>query len=66
MKKTVDKKRGARAASLKKGLARVYAAIGAALIVAAIAMVVFGAMRGEAAVVLQRGIQICLECIGIG
>lgn len=30
------------------------------------AFIVFGIMRGEQTVVLQKAIRICLECIGIG
>ena len=36
------------------------------LIVAGVAMVCFGVMRGEAATVLSKAIRICLECVGIG
>lgn len=36
------------------------------LIVAGVAMVCFGVMRGEAATVLGKAIRLCLECIGIG
>ena len=37
-----------------------------ALILLAAACLTFGLWRGEAAVVLQKGIRVCLECIGIG
>ncbi len=33
---------------------------------AGLAMMGFGICRGEAAVVLEKAINICLECIGIG
>lgn len=36
------------------------------LLIAGIAMVCFGVMRGEAATVLGKAIRLCLECIGIG
>jgi len=36
------------------------------LIAISIAMMGYGAYRGEAAAVLKKAIVLCLECIGIG
>lgn len=36
------------------------------LLVLSIASIVYGDGRGEAAVVIQKAINICLECIGLG
>ena len=42
------------------------AAAQAVLLIVGIAMLCFGAWRGEAAVVLSNAIKLCLECVGIG
>ena len=40
--------------------------VGVVVIVLGIVFVITGVMRGEAAVVLNKAVNICLECIGIG
>ena len=53
-----------------KGVVKLFKAIKpvvqVALLIAGIAMVSFGAVRGEAEAVLAKAIRLCLECIGIG
>lgn len=39
---------------------------GYVLVVLALAMMLYGAYRGETAIVLKKAINICLECVGIG
>ena len=54
----------------QKGVIRVFRAkkaiVQGLLIGAGIAMVCFGALRGEAGTVLNKAIRLCLECVGIG
>ncbi len=40
--------------------------LAAAVLLAGIALVAVGVTRGEAAVVLQKAVVICMECIGLG
>ena len=37
-----------------------------AVILAAAAMIVYGGFRGEAGIVLNKAVNICSECIGLG
>ena len=37
-----------------------------ALLVVGVAMLSFGALRGEADTVLAKAVRLCLECVGIG
>lgn len=36
------------------------------LLIVGVAMLCFGAMRGEDDTVLSKAIKLCLECVGIG
>lgn len=39
---------------------------GSLLCIIGAAAVIFGYLRGEAAVILSKAIMVCMECIGIG
>lgn len=36
------------------------------VLILALSLISFGAFRGEVSVVLDKGISLCLECVGIG
>lgn len=36
------------------------------LLIVGVAMLCFGAMRGEADTVLSKALRLCLDCVGIG
>ena len=41
-------------------------AVSLALLIAGIAMIVAGVLRGEAQTVLAKAVRICVECMGLG
>ena len=45
---------------------RALAALRIALLAVAAAFIVIGVRRGEAAIVLKKAVNICVECIGLG
>ena len=55
-----EKKEVMRLSKYAKAIAQV------ALLIAGVALLCFGIMRGEADLVLGKAIRLCLECIGIG
>lgn len=40
--------------------------IAGVLLVVAIMMIVYGIYRGEVSIVLNKAVNVCLECIGLG
>lgn len=40
--------------------------IAEAILVVAFTMIVYGIYRGEVAIVLNKAVNVCLECIGLG
>ena len=54
----------------KKGVLRLFrinkTVLQLVLLVVGVAMLSFGALRGEADTVLAKAIRLCLECVGIG
>ena len=45
---------------------KIQAVAGILCIITGLALTLFGVFRGEMAVVWQKAVNICLECIGIG
>ena len=37
-----------------------------AILVVAVTMIVYGIYRGEVSIVLNKAVNVCLECIGLG
>lgn len=46
-----------------KGMRRLVAGV---ILVVAVMMIVYGTYRGEVSIVLNKAINVCLECIGLG
>lgn len=40
--------------------------IAGAILVVAVMMIVYGMYRGEVSIVLNKAVNVCLECIGLG
>lgn len=40
--------------------------IAGAILVVAVTMIVYGIYRGEVSIVLNKAVNVCLECIGLG
>ena len=51
---------------MKKLTAKKKAVVQAMLLIIGTMCIAYGAVRGEAGVVLSKAVRICLECVGIG